>query len=271
MGQGNGAEIFQACGLDLLLFGDSEDGKASGLSLGWGLIAGGLQPGKGLAYQSSEYVKELSYIDNKCMEYRWDSDSTDSFFMSPESTCVVFFEGLSKGLNLCEPLDPWLCLVLDKVDGIHHEEVNGSFPSWDDDYGVGGQFDDGNAYSDVEDSATLVSQPLHVFFITTQTPVCTSNIRGCKMGGPIALSGSRRGGYEFSAFGVSIPTQQCRKTMCNGAEIFQAGGLDILSFYGSEDRKVGGLSPGWWLIAGGLQPKKGSVYESSEDSRITPT
>lgn len=40
--------------------------------------------------------------------------------------------------------------------------MNGDFPSWDDDCGAGDQFDDENAYSDVEDSTTLISQPRQV-------------------------------------------------------------------------------------------------------------
>ncbi|KAK9074066.1 hypothetical protein SSX86_006663 [Deinandra increscens subsp. villosa] len=51
---------------------------------------------------------------------------------------------------------------------IHQEEVNGSFSCWDDDGEVGGQFDDGNAYSDVEDSTTLVSKPRQVEKIEVQ-------------------------------------------------------------------------------------------------------
>lgn len=42
---------------------------------------------------------------------------------------------------------------------------NGSSPSWDDESGFGAQFDDGNAFSDVEDSSTLVSQPRQVSVI----------------------------------------------------------------------------------------------------------
>lgn len=52
--------------------------------------------------------------------------------------------------------------------------MSGNFSSWDDDCVVGGQFDDGNAYSDVEDSTTLVSQPRQVCLITT--PVCPSKL-----------------------------------------------------------------------------------------------
>lgn len=40
---------------------------------------------------------------------------------------------------------------------------NGPLPSWDvDNSGFDGQFDDGDAYSDVEDPNTLVSQPRQV-------------------------------------------------------------------------------------------------------------
>ncbi|KAI3702571.1 hypothetical protein L6452_28314 [Arctium lappa] len=53
-------------------------------------------------------------------------------------------------------------------DELHQEEVNGAFPSWDDDCGIGGQFDDGDAYSDVEDSSTLISQPRQVNKIEVQ-------------------------------------------------------------------------------------------------------
>ncbi|KAK1418178.1 hypothetical protein QVD17_27320 [Tagetes erecta] len=53
-------------------------------------------------------------------------------------------------------------------DDVHQEQVSGNFSSWDDDCGVGGQFDDGNAYSDVEDSTTLVSQPRQVEKIEVQ-------------------------------------------------------------------------------------------------------
>ncbi|GKD18398.1 condensin complex subunit 2, partial [Tanacetum coccineum] len=49
-----------------------------------------------------------------------------------------------------------------------HQEVNGDFPSWDDDCGAGDQFDDENAYSDVEDSTTLISQPRQVEKIEVQ-------------------------------------------------------------------------------------------------------
>ncbi|GKA90513.1 nucleotide-binding alpha-beta plait domain-containing protein, partial [Tanacetum coccineum] len=45
-------------------------------------------------------------------------------------------------------------------DKVHQEEVNGYFISWDDDCGVGDQFDDENAYSDVQHSTTLISQPV---------------------------------------------------------------------------------------------------------------
>lgn len=38
----------------------------------------------------------------------------------------------------------------------------GPLPSWDDESACGGQFDDGNAYSDVEEPNTLVSQPRQV-------------------------------------------------------------------------------------------------------------
>ncbi|XP_071730022.1 condensin complex subunit 2-like [Rutidosis leptorrhynchoides] len=49
-------------------------------------------------------------------------------------------------------------------DELDQEETNGAFPSqWDDDdCGPGDQYDDGNAYSDVEDSSTLVFQPRQV-------------------------------------------------------------------------------------------------------------
>nr|GEX31959.1 condensin complex subunit 2-like [Tanacetum cinerariifolium] len=53
-------------------------------------------------------------------------------------------------------------------DKLHQEEVNGDFPSWDDDCGAGDQFDDENAYSDVEDSTTLISQPRQVEKIEVQ-------------------------------------------------------------------------------------------------------
>ncbi|KAJ9551715.1 hypothetical protein OSB04_015760 [Centaurea solstitialis] len=53
-------------------------------------------------------------------------------------------------------------------DELHQEDANGASSSWDDDCGVGGQFDDGNAYSDVEDSSTLVSQPRQVNKIEVQ-------------------------------------------------------------------------------------------------------
>ncbi|KAK2988608.1 hypothetical protein RJ640_026105 [Escallonia rubra] len=45
------------------------------------------------------------------------------------------------------------------------QQTDGPLPSWDDASGVGDAFDDGNAYSDVEDSSTLVSQPRQ-FYIT---------------------------------------------------------------------------------------------------------
>ncbi|KAK3008255.1 hypothetical protein RJ639_014203 [Escallonia herrerae] len=44
----------------------------------------------------------------------------------------------------------------------------GPLPSWDDASGVGDAFDDGYAYSDVEDSSTLVSQPRQVNKIDVQ-------------------------------------------------------------------------------------------------------
>ncbi|KDP30777.1 hypothetical protein JCGZ_13720 [Jatropha curcas] len=44
----------------------------------------------------------------------------------------------------------------------------GAMPSWDDGSGFGGDFDDGNAYSDVEDPNTLVSQPRQVNKIEVQ-------------------------------------------------------------------------------------------------------
>lgn len=49
-------------------------------------------------------------------------------------------------------------------DEVHQQEAN---PSWgDDDCGIGDQFDDGNAYSDVDDS--LVSQPRQVCLLKLQ-------------------------------------------------------------------------------------------------------
>nr|XP_043628578.1 condensin complex subunit 2-like [Erigeron canadensis] len=54
-------------------------------------------------------------------------------------------------------------------DEPHQVEANGgAFTSWDDDCEVGDQYDDGNAYSDVEDSSTLVSQPRQVEKIEVQ-------------------------------------------------------------------------------------------------------
>ncbi|KAM7492361.1 hypothetical protein LguiA_035282 [Lonicera macranthoides] len=44
----------------------------------------------------------------------------------------------------------------------------GPMPTWDDEGGFGGEYDDGNAYSDVEDSSTLVSQPRQVNKIEVQ-------------------------------------------------------------------------------------------------------
>lgn len=37
--------------------------------------------------------------------------------------------------------------------------------TWDDEGGFGVEYDDGNAYSDMEDSSTLVSQPRQVSFL----------------------------------------------------------------------------------------------------------
>ncbi|KAL8239389.1 hypothetical protein R6Q59_015956 [Mikania micrantha] len=48
------------------------------------------------------------------------------------------------------------------------EQVNGNFSCWDDDCGIGGQFDEGNAYSDVEDSTTLISKPRQIEKIEVQ-------------------------------------------------------------------------------------------------------
>lgn len=42
----------------------------------------------------------------------------------------------------------------------------GPLPSWDDDSAFGGQYNDGNDHSDVEDSSTLVSQPRQVVFFS---------------------------------------------------------------------------------------------------------
>ena len=53
-------------------------------------------------------------------------------------------------------------------DEIHQEDANGASSSWDDDCEIGGQFDDGNAYSDVEDSSTLISQPRQVCLLKLQ-------------------------------------------------------------------------------------------------------
>ncbi|XP_059451429.1 condensin complex subunit 2 isoform X1 [Corylus avellana] len=47
-------------------------------------------------------------------------------------------------------------------------EAYGPLPSWDDESAFGGQYDDGNVYSDVEDSNTLVSQPRQVNKIEVQ-------------------------------------------------------------------------------------------------------
>ncbi|KAI3704000.1 hypothetical protein L1987_74201 [Smallanthus sonchifolius] len=60
------------------------------------------------------------------------------------------------------------CYYISLAGENHQEEVNESFPCWDDGGGVGGEFNDGNAYSDVEDSATLVSQPRQVEKIEVQ-------------------------------------------------------------------------------------------------------
>lgn len=38
----------------------------------------------------------------------------------------------------------------------------GALPTWDDESGFDDQFDDGNGYSNMEDSNTLVSQPRQV-------------------------------------------------------------------------------------------------------------
>ncbi|KAE9456191.1 hypothetical protein C3L33_11902, partial [Rhododendron williamsianum] len=43
-----------------------------------------------------------------------------------------------------------------------HRDDYGPLPTWDDENEFGGQFDDGDAHSDVEDSNTLVSQPRQV-------------------------------------------------------------------------------------------------------------
>ncbi|KAL2464881.1 Condensin complex subunit 2 [Abeliophyllum distichum] len=44
----------------------------------------------------------------------------------------------------------------------------GAMPSWDDEGGLGGTFDDGNSYSDVDESSTLVSQPRQISKIEVQ-------------------------------------------------------------------------------------------------------
>lgn len=43
-----------------------------------------------------------------------------------------------------------------------HRDDYGPLPTWDDENEFGGQYDDGDAHSDVEDSNTLVSQPRQV-------------------------------------------------------------------------------------------------------------
>ncbi|CAI9754444.1 unnamed protein product [Fraxinus pennsylvanica] len=44
----------------------------------------------------------------------------------------------------------------------------GEMPSWDDEGGFGGTFDNGNSYSDIDDSSTLVSQPRQISKIEVQ-------------------------------------------------------------------------------------------------------
>lgn len=63
-----------------------------------------------------------------------------------------------KQLLLCD----LSCLVLYVDEAGQQSEDFGAMPSWDDDGGFPEAFDDGNAFSDVEESSTLVSQPRQV-------------------------------------------------------------------------------------------------------------
>ncbi|XP_043690880.1 condensin complex subunit 2-like [Telopea speciosissima] len=55
-----------------------------------------------------------------------------------------------------------------KDEPVQQSSDFGPFPSWDNDSVFNGQFDDGNAHSDLEDSSTLISQPLQVNKIEVQ-------------------------------------------------------------------------------------------------------
>jgi condensin complex subunit 2 len=54
----------------------------------------------------------------------------------------------------------WLYNILDETR--QQADDCGPLPSWDGESAFAGQFDDGDAYSDVEDPNTLVSQPRQV-------------------------------------------------------------------------------------------------------------
>lgn len=63
-----------------------------------------------------------------------------------------------KKLLLCD----LSCMVLCVDEAGQQSEDFGAMPSWDDDGGFPEAFDDGNTFSDVEESSTLVSQPRQV-------------------------------------------------------------------------------------------------------------
>lgn len=49
---------------------------------------------------------------------------------------------------------------------MQHNDDYGTLPSWEDDNVFGGQFDEGDGHSDVEDSDALVTQPRQVKLIS---------------------------------------------------------------------------------------------------------
>lgn len=57
----------------------------------------------------------------------------------------------------------WRSTFLDEPT--QHNDDYGTSPSWEDENVFGGQYDEGDGHSDVEDSDALVTQPRQVQFI----------------------------------------------------------------------------------------------------------
>lgn len=80
-------------------------------------------------------------------------------------------------------------LILLSEEWSQHRDDYGPLPTWDDENEFGGQFDDGDAHSDVEDSNALVSQPRQVGLYLFSCDLCTIMwVLECEMCGHGGLS-----------------------------------------------------------------------------------